>query len=113
MFADLNAKLCDITGYDAISQQPNSGAQGEYAGLLTIRKYHAANGQGHRNVCLIPTSAHGTNPASAQMVGYKVVVVGSDADGNIDVADFRAKAELHSDALAACMITYPSTHGVF
>jgi len=113
MFEDLNAKLCDITGYDAISQQPNSGAQGEYAGLLTIRKYHAANGQGHRNVCLIPTSAHGTNPASAQMVGYKVVVVGSDADGNIDVADFRAKAELHSDALAACMITYPSTHGVF
>ena len=113
MFADLNAKLCDITGYDAISQQPNSGAQGEYAGLLTIRKYHAANGQAHRNVCLIPTSAHGTNPASAQMVGYKVVVVGSDADGNIDVADFRAKAELHKDALAACMITYPSTHGVF
>jgi glycine dehydrogenase len=99
MFADLNAKLCDITGYDAISQQPNSGAQGEYAGLLTIRKYHAANGQAHRNVCLIPTSAHGTNPASAQMVGYKVVVVGSDADGNIDVADFRAKAELHKDAL--------------
>ena len=113
MFDDLNAKLCEITGYDAISQQPNSGAQGEYAGLLTIRKYHTSQDEGHRNVCLIPTSAHGTNPASAQMVGYKVVVVHSDADGNIDVADFRTKAELHSANLAACMITYPSTHGVF
>ncbi len=113
MFDDLNNKLCEITGYDAISQQPNSGAQGEYAGLLTIRKYHADRGEGHRNVCLIPTSAHGTNPASAQMVGYKVIVVHSDEDGNIDVTDFKTKAELHSTNLAACMITYPSTHGVF
>ena len=113
MIDDLNDKLCQITGYDAISQQPNSGAQGEYAGLLTIRNYHAANGQGGRNVCLIPTSAHGTNPATAQMVGYKVVPVKADEDGNIDIADFREKAEKHSDALAACMITYPSTHGVF
>lgn len=113
MIDDLNAKLCEITGYDKISQQPNSGAQGEYAGLLTIRNYQIANGQGHRNVCLIPTSAHGTNPASAQMVGWKVVAVSSDDKGNVDVADFRAKAELHSEALAGCMITYPSTHGVF
>ena len=113
MIDDLNKKLCEITGYDAISQQPNSGAQGEYAGLLTIRNYHINRGQEQRNVCLIPTSAHGTNPASAQMVGYKVVVVNSDKDGNIDVADFRIKAELHSENLAACMITYPSTHGVF
>ncbi|WP_170433257.1 aminomethyl-transferring glycine dehydrogenase [Ruegeria arenilitoris] len=113
MIADLNDKLCQITGYDAISQQPNSGAQGEYAGLLTIRNYHFARGEGHRNVCLIPTSAHGTNPASAQMVGWQVVPVQSDENGNIDIADFRAKAEKHSDHLAACMITYPSTHGVF
>lgn len=113
MIDDLNDKLCQITGYDAISQQPNSGAQGEYAGLLTIRNYHAARGEGGRNVCLIPTSAHGTNPASAHMAGWKVVVVKSDEKGNIDIADFREKAELHSDALAGCMITYPSTHGVF
>ncbi|AMS41549.1 aminomethyl-transferring glycine dehydrogenase [Aminobacter aminovorans] len=113
MLSDLEAKLCQITGYDAFSMQPNSGAQGEYAGLLTIRRYHEARGNGHRNVCLIPTSAHGTNPASAQMAGMKVVVVGVAADGNIDVADFRAKAEAHAENLAACMITYPSTHGVF
>ncbi|WP_424929217.1 aminomethyl-transferring glycine dehydrogenase [Amaricoccus tamworthensis] len=113
LISDLNHKLCQITGYDAISQQPNSGAQGEYAGLLTIRNWHVANGDGHRNVCLIPTSAHGTNPASASMVGWKVVPVGSDAHGNIDLEDFRAKAEQHGDNLAACMITYPSTHGVF
>ncbi|MGV6849718.1 MAG: aminomethyl-transferring glycine dehydrogenase [Marinibacterium sp.] len=113
MIADLNDKLCQITGYDAISQQPNSGAQGEYAGLLTIRAYHADRGQGDRDICLIPTSAHGTNPASAQMAGYKVVVVQSDAHGNIDLEDFRAKASEHADRLAACMITYPSTHGVF
>ncbi|NRB16283.1 MAG: aminomethyl-transferring glycine dehydrogenase [Rhodobacteraceae bacterium] len=113
MIDDLNDKLCQITGYDAISQQPNSGAQGEYAGLLTIRNYHAARGQGSRNVCLIPTSAHGTNPASAQMVGYKVIPIKADGDGNIDIADFRDKAEKYSDVLAACMITYPSTHGVF
>ena len=113
MIDDLNDKLCQITGYDAISQQPNSGAQGEYAGLLTIRNYHAARGEGHRNICLIPTSAHGTNPASAQMVGYKVVPIKADEEGNIDVTDFREKAEKHSADLAACMITYPSTHGVF
>ena len=113
MIDDLNDKLCQITGYDAISQQPNSGAQGEYAGLLTIRNYHIAKGDTARNVCLIPTSAHGTNPASAQMVGWKVIPVHADKHGNIDVDDFRAKAEKHSDNLAACMITYPSTHGVF
>ncbi len=113
MIDDLNAKLCEITGYDKISQQPNSGAQGEYAGLLTIRNYQIANGQGHRNVCLIPTSAHGTNPASAQMAGWKVVAVSSDENGNVDVDDFRSKAEKYTNELAACMITYPSTHGVF
>ncbi len=113
MIDDLSAKLCDITGYDAISMQPNSGAQGEYAGLLAIAAYHRAQGEGHRNICLIPTSAHGTNPASANMVGWKVVVVKSAANGDIDVEDFRAKAELHSANLAGCMITYPSTHGVF
>jgi len=113
MIDDLSAKLCDITGYDAISMQPNSGAQGEYAGLLTIASYHRANGEGHRNVCLIPMSAHGTNPASAQMVGWKVVPIKSAENGDIDLDDFRAKAELHSENLAGCMITYPSTHGVF
>ena len=113
MLRDLEAKLCLITGYDAFSMQPNSGAQGEYAGLLTIQAYHRARGQGHRDVCLIPTSAHGTNPASAQMVGMKVVVVGVASNGDIDMDDFRAKAEQHSANLAACMITYPSTHGVF
>ncbi|MDA7428153.1 aminomethyl-transferring glycine dehydrogenase [Primorskyibacter aestuariivivens] len=110
---DLSDKLCAITGYDDFSMQPNSGAQGEYAGLLTIARYHRANGQGHRNVCLIPMSAHGTNPASAQMVGWKVVVVKSAENGDIDLDDFRAKAEQHSENLAGCMITYPSTHGVF
>ena len=113
MIEDLSAKLCDITGYDAISMQPNSGAQGEYAGLLTIAGYHRANGQGHRNICLIPMSAHGTNPASAQMVGWKVVAVKSADNGDIDLDDFRAKAEQHAENLAGCMITYPSTHGVF
>ncbi|WP_299043600.1 aminomethyl-transferring glycine dehydrogenase [uncultured Tateyamaria sp.] len=113
MIEDLSAKLCDITGYDAISMQPNSGAQGEYAGLLTIARWHRAQGQGHRNICLIPMSAHGTNPASAQMVGWKVVPVKSAGNGDIDVADFKAKVAAHRDTLAACMITYPSTHGVF
>ncbi|WP_108816197.1 aminomethyl-transferring glycine dehydrogenase [Loktanella sp. Alg231-35] len=113
MIDDLSAKLCDITGYDAISMQPNSGAQGEYAGLLTIASYHRASGGGHRNICLIPMSAHGTNPASAQMVGWKVVPVKSADNGDIDVADFKAKVAEHGDNLAACMITYPSTHGVF
>ncbi|MCK4862205.1 MAG: aminomethyl-transferring glycine dehydrogenase subunit GcvPB, partial [Rhodobacteraceae bacterium] len=106
-------QLCEITGYDAMSLQPNSGAQGEYAGLLTIRNYHASRGEGERNICLIPTSAHGTNPASAQMAGWKVVVVKSADNGDIDLEDFRTKAEAAGDMLAACMITYPSTHGVF
>ncbi len=113
MIDDLSAKLCDVTGYDAISMQPNSGAQGEYAGLLTIAAYHRASGQGHRNICLIPMSAHGTNPASAQMVGWKVVPIKSAANGDIDLEDFNAKVAEHADNLAACMITYPSTHGVF
>ncbi|PZX19734.1 glycine dehydrogenase [Palleronia aestuarii] len=113
MLADLSAKLCVITGYDAMSMQPNSGAQGEYAGLLTIRRFHEANGEGHRKICLIPVNAHGTNPASAQMCGMKVVVVKCTARGDIDVEDFRAKAEAAGGDLAACMITYPSTHGVF
>ncbi|CAN7314492.1 aminomethyl-transferring glycine dehydrogenase [Rhizobium sp. LjRoot254] len=113
MLDDLSAKLCDVTGYDAFSMQPNSGAQGEYAGLLTIRNYHIANGDTHRDVCLIPTSAHGTNPASAQMAGMKVVPVKVSDDGDIDLADFRAKAEQHATNLSCIMITYPSTHGVF
>ncbi len=110
---DLKDKLCAITGYDAMSMQPNSGAQGEYAGLLTIRAYHKARGEGHRNICLIPMSAHGTNPASAHMAGMKVVVVNTAENGDIDLDDFRAKAEAAGENLAACMITYPSTHGVF
>ncbi|OZI26141.1 glycine dehydrogenase (aminomethyl-transferring) [Bordetella genomosp. 9] len=109
----LSAALCEITGYDAISLQPNSGAQGEYAGLLAIRAYHEANGQHQRNVCLIPSSAHGTNPASAQLAGMQVVVVASDSNGNVDVADLRAKVAQVGDRLSALMITYPSTHGVF
>jgi len=113
LFARLEKWLCDITGYDAVSLQPNSGAQGEYAGLLAIRKYHASRGEPHRNVCLIPSSAHGTNPASAHMAGMEVVVVACDARGDVDVSDLRAKAEQHSKNLAAVMITYPSTHGVF
>ena len=113
MIGELSAFLVEITGYDHISMQPNSGAQGEYAGLVAIRRYQASIGEGHRDVCLIPSSAHGTNPASAAMVGMKVVVVECDALGNIDVADLRAKAEKHGDARAAIMITYPSTHGVF
>ncbi|WP_424933027.1 aminomethyl-transferring glycine dehydrogenase [Amaricoccus macauensis] len=113
LIGDLAKKLCAITGYDEISMQPNSGAQGEYAGLMTIRAYHLSRGEAHRNVCLIPVSAHGTNPASAQMAGMKVVVVKSAANGDVDLEDFAAKAEAHSDTLSACMITYPSTHGVF
>ncbi len=105
--------LCQATGYAGISLQPNAGSQGEYAGLLAIRAYHAAQGQGHRNICLIPSSAHGTNPASAQMVGLQVVVTACDARGNVDMADLRAKCEQHSAHLACVMITYPSTHGVF
>ncbi len=110
---DLSDKLCKITGYDAMSMQPNSGAQGEYAGLLAIRRYHRARGDVDRTVCLIPTSAHGTNPASAQMVGWTVVPVKASDNGDIDLEDFRQKAEANSDRLAGCMITYPSTHGVF
>jgi glycine dehydrogenase len=110
---DLAKKLCDITGYDAVSLQPNSGAQGEYAGLLAIRGYHLSRGDGHRNVCLIPVSAHGTNPASANMAGMEVVAVACDAEGSIDVADLAAKAEKHAARLSCIMVTYPSTHGVF
>src|SRR5215468_4807592 len=113
LIADLSAKLCEITGYDAISLQPNSGAQGEYAGLLIIRAYHVNCGEPQRTVCLIPSSAHGTNPASAQMAGMDVVVVACDGDGNVDLADLRKKAEQYSNRLAAVMVTYPSTHGVF
>ncbi|MGI1661070.1 aminomethyl-transferring glycine dehydrogenase [Palleronia sp. KMU-117] len=113
LIEDLSKKLCVITGYDAMSMQPNSGAQGEYAGLLTIAAYHRARGEAHRDLCLIPVSAHGTNPASAQMAGMEVVVVKSAENGDIDLDDFRAKAEAAGDRLAACMITYPSTHGVF
>ncbi len=113
MLTDLSAKLCEITGYDAMSMQPNSGAQGEYAGLLTIKAWHDSRGEAARDICLIPMSAHGTNPASAQMAGLKVVVVNSAPNGDIDVEDFRDKAAKAGDRLAACMITYPSTHGVF
>ncbi len=105
--------LCQATGYAGISLQPNAGSQGEYAGLLVIKAFHEAQGQGHRNICLIPSSAHGTNPASAQMVGMTVVVTACDAQGNVDMADLKAKCEQHSDKLACVMITYPSTHGVF
>ncbi|MDR6215355.1 aminomethyl-transferring glycine dehydrogenase [Paracidovorax wautersii] len=111
--AQLRAWLCQATGYAGISLQPNAGSQGEYAGLLAIRAYHRAQGQGHRNICLIPSSAHGTNPASAQMVGMQVVVTACDANGNVDMADLKAKCEQHADKLACVMITYPSTHGVF
>jgi len=113
LFKRLESWLANITGYDAVSLQPNSGAQGEYAGLLAIRGYHASRGEPHRNVCLIPSSAHGTNPASASMAGMDVVVVACDKQGNVDVADLRAKATQHAAKLAAVMITYPSTHGVF
>ena len=109
----LEDMLCEITGYDAISLQPNAGSQGEYAGLLAIKRYHESRGDHHRNICLIPSSAHGTNPASANLVDMKVVVVNCDDKGNVDNADLRAKAEKHRDHLAAVMITYPSTHGVF
>jgi glycine dehydrogenase len=110
---ELERWLADITGYDAVSLQPNAGSQGEYAGLLVIRAYHLARGDAHRDVCLIPESAHGTNPASAVMAGFQVVVVRCDDHGNVDVADLRAKAEAHADRVGALMITYPSTHGVF
>jgi glycine dehydrogenase len=110
---DLKQKLCEITGYDAFSLQPNSGASGEYAGLLAIQRYHQSCGENHRNVCLIPSSAHGTNPASASMASMQVVVVSCDTHGNIDLADLNAKIEKHHHELSCIMITYPSTHGVF
>ncbi|WP_206484068.1 aminomethyl-transferring glycine dehydrogenase [Thalassotalea sp. G2M2-11] len=113
MIDELGKWLVELTGYDNISMQPNSGAQGEYAGLIAIHKYHESRGEGHRNVCLIPSSAHGTNPASAQMVGMKVVVVACDKEGNVDMDDLRAKASELADNLACIMITYPSTHGVY
>ncbi|MCW5648891.1 MAG: aminomethyl-transferring glycine dehydrogenase [Ramlibacter sp.] len=116
-YAELDAQLrewlCQATGYAGISLQPNAGSQGEYAGLLAIKAFHESKGQGHRNICLIPSSAHGTNPASAQMVGMQVVVTACDARGNVDMADLQAKCEQHSAHLACVMITYPSTHGVF
>jgi glycine dehydrogenase len=113
MIGQLEEMLCALTGYAAISLQPNAGSQGEYAGLLVIQAYHASRGEAHRNICLIPSSAHGTNPASANMVGMKVVVTACDENGNVDLADLKAKAELHSANLACVMVTYPSTHGVF
>ena len=113
MIEGLAAQLREITGFDAICMQPNSGAQGEYAGLVAIRRYHAAHGNHHRNVCLIPKSAHGTNPATAQMCGMEVVAVACDGNGNVELADLKAKAAQYADRLAALMITYPSTHGVF
>jgi glycine dehydrogenase len=113
MFAELERDLAEVTGFAGVSLQPNAGSQGEYAGLLVIRAYHQSRGDAHRTVCLIPQSAHGTNPASAVMAGFSVVVVKTDADGNIDVDDLREKAEQHSAQLGALMVTYPSTHGVF
>ncbi len=113
LFEELEDMLCDLTGFDAFSLQPNAGSQGEYTGLLVIRKYHEVQGQGQRNVCLIPASAHGTNPASAVMAGLEVVVIACDRDGNVDMSDLQAKVERHSQHLSALMITYPSTHGVY
>jgi glycine dehydrogenase len=113
IFSDLERMLCAITGFSATSLQPNAGSQGEYAGLLVIRAFHESRGQGHRDVCLIPSSAHGTNPASAAMAGYRVVVVACDDGGNVDLDDLAAKASAHRETLAALMVTYPSTHGVF
>ncbi|MBI5170332.1 MAG: aminomethyl-transferring glycine dehydrogenase [Candidatus Eisenbacteria bacterium] len=113
LFEQLEGALAEITGFHAVSLQPNAGSQGEYAGLLVIRAYHESRNEGHRNICLIPQSAHGTNPASAVMAGFEVVVVKTDPNGNIDVADLKARAEQHASKLAALMVTYPSTHGVF
>ncbi|MFE0592977.1 aminomethyl-transferring glycine dehydrogenase [Micromonospora echinospora] len=113
LVAQLEGWLAEVTGYDAVSVQPNAGSQGELAGLLAIRSYHRSRGEGHRDVCLIPSSAHGTNAASAVMAGMRVVVVGCDADGNVDLVDLDAKIDKHRDALSAIMVTYPSTHGVY
>src|SRR5690606_35158634 len=109
----LETQLTEITGFAATSLQPNSGAQGEYAGLMVIKAYHESRGESHRNICLIPSSAHGTNPASAVMAGMQVVVTRSTPEGNIDVEDLREKAIKHKDNLSCLMVTYPSTHGVF
>ena len=109
MFTDLKNWLRSITGFSGVSLQPNAGAQGEYAGLMVIRKYHLDRGEENRNICLIPSSAHGTNPASAQMVGMKVVVVDCDKEGNVDFEDLKKKVEIHSENLGALMVTYPST----
>ncbi|MBE9550153.1 MAG: aminomethyl-transferring glycine dehydrogenase [Proteobacteria bacterium] len=113
LFTELEQMLVACTGYDAVSLQPNAGSQGEYAGLLAIKAYHQSRGDGHRNICLIPSSAHGTNPASAAMAGMKIIVTKCDANGNVDVDDLKAKAEQHKDNLSALMVTYPSTHGVY
>jgi glycine dehydrogenase len=113
LFTDLKNWLRSVTGFSGVSLQPNAGAQGEFAGLMVIKKYHEQNGETNRNICLIPSSAHGTNPASAQMVGMKVVVIKCDEHGNVDINDLKEKAEIHKDNLAALMVTYPSTHGVF
>jgi len=113
MFKQLEKMLEEITGFAAVSLQPNAGSQGEYAGLLIIRKYHQSRGEGHRNVCLIPKSAHGTNPASAAMAGMRIVVVECDDHGNVDLKDLEAKSKEHRAYLSSLMITYPSTHGVF
>ncbi len=113
LFRSLESWLCSITGFDSVSVQPNAGSQGEYAGLMVIREYHRSRGEGHRDVCLVPISAHGTNPASSIMAGMRVVVVACDENGNIDLSDLRARAAEHRDRLAALMVTYPSTHGVF
>src|ERR1700730_5420154 len=113
IFRELEAMLCEITGFAAVSLQPNSGAQGEFAGLMVIRAYFRERGDLHRDIVLIPSSAHGTNPASAVMAGMRVVVVASTSDGSIDLLDLKRKTDEHKDRLAALMITYPSTHGVF
>ncbi len=113
LFSQLEKWLCEITGFAEVSLQPNAGSQGEYAGLMAIRNYHQSRNDMHRDICLIPISAHGTNPASAVMAGFKVVVVSCDSNGNIDVDDLKKKAIEHKDNLGALMVTYPSTHGVF
>lgn len=112
-FLHVPDRSCVAAGFDAVSLQPNSGASGEYAGLMAIRAYHQSRGEGHRNVCIIPVSAHGTNPASAVMAGMKIVTVSTDAEGNVNMKELQEKAEKHSNTLAALMITYPSTHGVY
>merc|ERR1712157_185140 len=113
MITNLGKMLSEVTGFDAMSMQPNSGASGEYSGLMAIRAFHQNNGDQHRNVCLIPVSAHGTNPASAAMVGMKIVSIATDSQGNVDLEDLKKKASTHSKNLGALMITYPSTFGVY